>query len=154
MAMRIILFVLQSPSGGNLDRPRQNLDRTAALVVRPNPCLVQQAHFWACCSSSASLIYFFEWKAHLLMFCVVFGPLVVWIGFHLHLSLIFIPTLVVYYLHAHIHQHSWNMLELNLITMLDVLLSVYAGISGIELAFIAANTCLSKTYYHPCGFVP
>ena len=49
----------------------------------------------------------------------------------LHFSLDFLPTLVVYYMHPNIHQHSWNILELNATTMSYALLSMYyVGIDG------------------------
>ncbi len=54
---------------------------------------------------------------------------------HLLLYVSFVSTLVVRHLHPNIHQHSWNWLEINPTTTLDVLLLwFYAGIDGVILA--------------------
>ena len=128
---RNIHSTLQPPLGSHLDHPCQAPDQTAVGVVRPNPGLTQQSHFLACCSSSCLLLLlmlpylFIRVEGPFVEVLCSFWPTRCMIGFHLHLSLIFIPTSVVYYLHAHIHQHSWNILELNLINMLDALFFMF-----------------------------
>jgi hypothetical protein len=69
------------------------------------------------------------------------------------LKSIFGPTLVVYYLHTNIRQHSWNMSEFNIFTMLDVLfLWFYASIGGIKFVINSANKQLITSYLR-CSIV-
>ncbi len=117
-------------SGAHLDRPREAPDRTAVGV---NPGLARQSPSSACYFFSASSIHFCQWKAQLMMLSGSFWPTRSMDRNYSSLKSIFGPTLVVYYLHTNIRQHSWNMSEFNIFTMLDVLfLWFYASIGGIK----------------------
>ena len=55
---------------------------------------------------------------------------------HLLLYVSLVSTLIICHLHLNIHQHSWELLEINHTTILHVLFfQIYARIDGINFAF-------------------
>jgi hypothetical protein len=119
-------------SGAHLDRPCKAPIRTAVGSngrgsglaepwVQLNPGLARQGPSSAFCSVSTSSVHFCEWKAHLKPFQDSFWPTPCMDGFSPSLKSIFGPTLTVVTCTQIYSNTSWNMSELNPITMLDIL---------------------------------